>query len=77
MVKIKSHSEEEIETALASGREVWALDTGNDGEDDTLIGSYSEVERDVLHYYTILHDLPTEPEALPAHWTLQRVDLSV
>lgn len=73
MLTLRSHTWEEIEIALAGGQEVWALDTGNDGEDDTLIGSYAEVERDVLHYYTVLHDLSTEPEALPAHWTLERV----
>ena len=63
--KLKSHTIEEIEAALAAGQEVWALDTGNAGEDDTLIGTQAEVVADICHYL--------EEEELPEGWTLDRV----
>lgn len=63
--KLRSYTEEEVIAALENCSEVWALDTGNDGEDDTLIGSYAEVLRDVLAFH--------EMEELPSHWSLEKI----
>lgn len=64
----KSHAPEAIAQALEAGLAVYVLDTGNDGEDDTLIGSEEEIRNDILTH----HDL----DALPAHWTLSRVEVT-
>jgi hypothetical protein len=61
----KSHTREEISAAIADGKKVWALDTGNDGLDDTLIGDKQDIINDVLFF----HDL----DVFPSHWTLDRV----
>ena len=61
----RSHTEEEITAALLRGEQVWSLDTANRGEDDHLIGEYSEVLADILHYH--------ELDELPADWSLDRV----
>jgi len=61
----KSHTREEISAAIAEGKEVFALDTGNDGLDDHLIGDREEIINDLLFF----HDL----DVLPGHWTLNRV----
>ena len=68
MAGYRSHSMEDIRAALARGEEVWALDTGNAGEDDTLIGSRDAVVADILHHH--------ELDAWPAGWTLDRVQES-
>lgn len=58
----RSHTEEEIRDAITKGAQVWALDTGSDGENDVLIGSREEVFQDICSF----HDV-TE---LPPHWSL-------
>ena len=65
-LKLKSHSEEEIRAAIARGEKVFALDTGNDGEDDTLIGNKEECLADILRHHEI--------DELPDRWTLIEVD---
>lgn len=62
---LKSHTAEEIMEAIHNGVPVYALDTGNDGADDTLIGMHDEVVADLLYYH--------ELDALPHHWSLTRV----
>ena len=62
MVSYKSHTEEECIEAFQKGEKVWDLDTGNDGEDDVLIGEGEQIIADILNY----HEL-TE---LPPHWEL-------
>jgi hypothetical protein len=62
----RSHTKDRIDEALCNGEEVWELDTGNDGEDDVLIGSRSAVVFDLCSYY--------EVDELPAHWTLRRLN---
>ena len=66
----KSYSQDDLLAAVNENREVWALDTGNDGEDDILIGSREEVEE------MIIHDRMARGlgEKLPEHWTLERLD---
>lgn len=60
---MRSHSKEEIKNRPAETR-VFRLDTGNDGEDDVLIGaSREEVLQDVLRHH--------ELKALPEHWELR------
>ena len=59
----RSHTREEIRTAIAKGAEVWVLDTGSDGEDDVLIGSREAVFRGICSFNDI-----TE---LPPHWHLR------
>ena len=66
MLKLKSHTHEDILGAYRAGETVWALDTGNDGADDTLIGERDTVIADILSF----HELDTWPDA----WTLDRVD---
>ena len=65
-MKLKSHTEQEIRAAFARGEKVFALDTGNDGEDDTLIGSQDECLADIFCYHEI--------DELPGHWSLIEVD---
>lgn len=59
---MKSHSNDELVAAFLAGDQIWELDTGNDGEDDVLIGSKQEVEADLCHHF--------EFEELPGHWDL-------
>ena len=61
----RSHNEAQVTAALLHGKEVWALDTANEGDDDQLIGTYTQVLSDVLHHH--------ELDALPAEWSLDRV----
>jgi len=61
-MRYRSHTEEEVRDAVAKGTQVWALDTGADGEDDVLIGSREEVFQDICS----LHD----SSEFPPHWTL-------
>lgn len=68
---MRSHARPAIVGALLSGAPVWCLDTGNSGEDDTLLGTHDEVTR-------CLADHHGYPDAwLPAEWTLTRVSLPV
>ena len=61
----KSHTKAEIWQALLDGEEIWEFDSGNDGEDDILIGSQKEVEIDLCRYFEI--------DALRSDWTLARL----
>ena len=55
----RSHAKEEVIEALKQGKKVFALDTGNFGEDDVLIGgTMEEALADVLAY----HELAELPE---------------
>ena len=65
----RSHTRSKITKALKAGLEVWALDTGNDGEDDVLIGTWEEVEGDTLSHHELIE--------LPDHWTLTKWDWGV
>ena len=62
----RSYAETEVREAILKGTEVWALDTGNAGEDDMLIGTHEECLAAVLHHHEI--------ESLPDGWSLDRVD---
>ena len=61
----KSHTLDEIRQALLDGEEIWEFDSGNDGEDDILVGSQKEVEIDLCRYFEI--------DALRSDWTLTRL----
>ena len=65
MSNYRSHTQAQVTAALLRGEEVWALDTANEGDDDQLIGTYTQVLSDVLHHH--------ELEELPADWSLDRV----
>jgi len=69
MTQFRSHTKEEIRRAHKQGKEIWALDTGNFGEDDYLIGSFREVMADICHHY--------EMEELPPDWSLSKVDWEI
>ena len=63
----RSHTKDEITKAIAQNPalNVYELDTGNDGEDDILIGETEEgVVADICAHFDM--------EALPPHWTLTR-----
>jgi len=61
----RSHTEEKIQNRPA-GTKVFRLDTGNNGEDDVLLGENREdVLRDVLSHHEI--------KELPEHWELSEV----
>jgi len=62
----RSYTPAEIDAALARGEEVWALDTGRDGEDDHLIGTYEECLGDIIYHF----DLVDWPDG----WTLDRLN---
>ena len=63
---MRSHTEEKIQTRPA-GTKVFRLDTGNDGEDDVLLGaSREDVLRDVLYHHEI--------KELPEHWELEELE---
>ena len=61
----KSHTPDEIRQALLDGEEIWEFDSGNDGEDDILIGSQKEVEIDLCRYFEI--------DTFRPDWTLIRL----
>lgn len=67
--KLKSYTEEEILSALARGYQVYALDSANAGEDDTLVGTQSECEQDICTYL--------ECDTLPPDWSLDPITLDV
>lgn len=69
MAGSKTYTREACHEAWEAGKEMYALDTGNDGDDDTLIGSYDACLHDVLSYHEI--------ERLPEHWSLERITWEV
>jgi hypothetical protein len=65
----RSHAKEEVIEALKQGKKVFALDTGNYGEDDVLIGgTMEEALADVLAY----HELAELPEG----WEITVTEIS-
>ena len=62
----RSHTKEEIIEALKQGKKAFALDTGNFGEDDVLIG---ETRNDVLADVLSHHELAELPEG----WELREI----
>jgi len=69
-MNFRSYSEEVIRQTLEKGEEqVWELDTGNDGYDDHLIGTYDEALDDILYHQ--------ELKKLPEYWTLTLVDWEI
>ena len=62
----RSHTKEEVIEALKQGKKVFALDTGNYGEDDVLIGgTMEEALADVLSHQ--------EWAELPEGWELREI----
>ena len=67
-LNLASHSMEEIEQALINFETIWVLDTGNAGEDDTLIGgTYEEALQDVLCFH--------ELDELPKNWSIEKFNM--
>jgi hypothetical protein len=66
----KSHTKEEIKKAISEGKKVFALDTGNAGEDDILIADTNETRQDVLEDVLAHHEVSELPEG----WTLEEID---
>ena len=52
----KSHGLEDIRRAIARGEEIWEFDSGNDGEDDVLIGTLAEIQADLIAFFGSLHN---------------------
>ena len=65
----RSYSKKELVKAAIAGETLWRLDTGNNGEDDILIGEYGDVVDAVLNYHGI--------ETLPKRWELEEISLDV
>ena len=62
----RSHAKEEVIEALKQGKKVFALDTGNFGEDDVLIGgTMEEALADVLSHQELAE--------LPEGWELREI----
>jgi len=62
----KSHTKEEVKEACLKGMKVYELDTGNDGEDDILVGyNDQDVLIDVFNHF--------EFEELPDHWAIREL----
>ena len=73
MAGFRSFSVAECQAAQAQGRILYALDTGNDGEDDVLIAQSDETREDIIHDILHHHELTTFPE----YWSLDRVDWTI
>lgn len=83
---LKSHSPIALAQAHLRGEQLWQLDSGTDGEDDTLIGDYTTVIGDVISYADQIGkysgtdqdweaaDRQESPIDLPNGWTLTKVD---
>jgi hypothetical protein len=69
-MNFRSHSKEEIKKAISEGKRVFALDTGNAGEDDILIAEPGEGREDVLADVLAHHEMAE----LPENWTLKEID---
>lgn len=65
-MKFRSHMPRTLYVAALKGKQIWALDTGEQGEDDTLIGTEAEVINDILHH----HDLDHFPDT----WSIDKLD---
>ena len=64
----RSHAKVEVIEALKQGKKIFALDTGNFGEDDVLIGgTMEEALADVLSHHELAE--------LPIGWALTQLDL--
>ena len=63
---MKSHNIGNIQKALEIGEVVYFLDTGNDGEDDVLIGNLEEVKGALCNHFKM--------DALPDHWKFTELE---
>jgi len=70
MAGFRSFTPEACRTAQDQGLTLYALDTGNDGEDDTLIAYHHESLTEITQIILDHHERAT----WPAHWSLDRVD---
>ncbi len=61
--RCKSYTKAELVVALKNGETLWELDTGNDGEDDILVGKKGDIELDLCNFHNV--------EELPDHWELR------
>jgi len=66
-LKLRSYSLDELIYAQRNGETMWALDTANFGEDDTLIGSTENEIKDIVCGF---HEL----DEFPSTWSLDRID---
>lgn len=73
MAGYKSHSVEEVRKAQRAGQDIYALDTGNAGHDDTVIAAVEETRESVLSEILAFHEL----EELPEDWSLDLVDWEI
>jgi hypothetical protein len=70
MAGFRSFSVAACQTAQAQGRTLYALDTGNAGEDDVLILDPDETLEDLVAQILSHHEL----DQWPSDWSLDRVD---
>jgi len=54
----KSHTKKDLIEAQKKGEKLWSLDTGNDGEDDVLIGEKEDVIQEILYFHDIGTNVP-------------------
>lgn len=64
---MKSHSKQQISDAFANGSEVWFLDTGDDGDDDILIGTEEECWAAISDFFA------QDGLEVPQHYTLEKL----
>jgi len=69
----RSYTREEIKEAQKEGKTIYTLDTGNSGEDDTLIAEKGESYQDVMAAVLYHHEI----ETLPDNWSLDIVDWDI
>lgn len=66
-LKLRSYTLKQLMIAQRNGETLWALDTANFGEDDTLIApTREEAETDVLNHH--------ELDEFPSDWSLDKID---
>jgi len=70
MAGFRSFSVAACQAAQAQGKTLYALDTGNAGEDDMLILAPDETLENLVAQILSHHEL----DQWPPHWSLDRVD---
>jgi len=66
-LKLRSYTLQQLMIAQRNGETLWALDTANFGEDDTLIASTrEEAETDALNHH--------ELDEFPSDWSIDKID---
>ena len=70
----RSYTQEEVRAAQKAGKRIFILDTGNDGQDDVLIGEEGDTSESLLLEARIFYE-KTEEEI--SGWTCEEVDFKI